>query len=147
MGSMKVVPAILPKTVEELKDPLGKLAPHFDSFQIDITDEAFVSQNTLGVEDIVSTIMAYPKISFDFHLMVFDFGRIINYLRNYTTKIKIGRVFVHHKAMPPKTLFDPVPGPFIIGLVINPEEEVKQLSTVYSFKKIAAIQIMAFFQY
>ncbi len=140
---MKVIPAILPKTIEELKGPLDKLLPHFDTFHIDISDEAFVSQNTLGVEDIINTILSYPNTTFDFHLMVFDFGRVINYLRNYTGKIKIGHVFVHHKAMPPKTLFDPVSGPFMLGLTINPDEEVKKLSTLYSFEKIAAVQIMS----
>ena len=142
MGFMKVVPAILAKTVDELKNPLDKLASHFNTFQIDISDEAFVSQNTLAVEDIAATLMSYPQITFDFHLMVFDFGRIINYLRNLTSKIKIGHIFVHHKAIPPKTLFAPGSGPFVIGLVINPEEEVKQLSTLYSFEEMAAIQIM-----
>lgn len=143
MVIMKVVPAILAKSAQELKNTIDNLIPHFDTFQIDIQDGEFVPEKTVGIEEATSVLINYGNASFDFHLMVFDFGKCINYLRNLTSKIQIKHIFIHHKATPPNTLFESGSGPFSIGLVINPDEEVKQLSTLYSFEKMAAIQVMS----
>lgn len=143
MGFMKAVPALLTQNVQELKGDLDKLVPYFKSFHVDIADGEFVSGKTLSIEDATQVLMQYPTLTFDFHLMVLDYGKIVNYLRNLTSKIQIQHVFVHHKAAPPATLFTPKSAPFTIGLVINPDEQVKQLSSLYSFEKMEGIQIMS----
>ncbi len=140
---MQILPAVLSRSPEEFDVDIKKLSPFFSSFQIDITDGILVPGTTATIEDLTPHLLEHPQITFDFHLMVKDYGKIINYLRALTSKIKIGTVLVHHKAGPDKGLFISQSDSFTIGLVINPDEQIKTLSTYYSFEIMRAIQIMS----
>lgn len=140
---MQIVPAILSRSPEEFVVDIKKLSPYFTSFQIDIADGILVPGKTATIEDLTPHLLEYTNTTFDFHLMVKDYGKVINYLRVLASKIKIGTVLVHHKAGPDKGLFISQSDSFTIGLVINPDEQVKKLSTYYSFEIMRVIQIMS----
>ncbi len=140
---MQIMPAPLSRSVQEFAEVMKKLSPYFSSFQIDIADGLLVPGETPSIEELTPHLLSYPQITFDFHLMVKEYGKSINYLRGLSAKIKIGTVFVHHKAGPDKGLFISQSDSFTIGLVVNPDEQIKTLSTYYSFGIMKAIQIMS----
>lgn len=140
---MQIVAAVLSRSLEDFTTDMKKLSPFFTSFQIDVADGILVPGKTVAIEELAPQLALYPQATFDFHLMVKDYGKTINYLRGLASKIKIGTVLVHHKAGPDKGLFISQSDSFTIGLVINPEEQIKTLSTYYSFEIMRAVQIMS----
>ena len=139
---MEIIPTPLTSTLQEFTTDMQKLSPVFSIFHLDIADGVLVDGQTVTVEEIVPRLHEYKNASFDFHLMVSDYKPLINYLKTVSSQIKIRNVFIHYKARPDKGFFVSQSGPFTIGLVINPDEQVKELSTYYSFGLIPAVQIM-----
>ena len=140
---MEIIPTPLTISPQKFTEDMQKLSLFFSTFHIDIADGLLVPGKTATVEELTPHLLKYQDRSFDFHLMVQDYGKPINYLRSLSSKLQIGRVFVHHKAAPDKGLFVSHSDPFIIGLALNPSEHVKTLPTYYSLEFMRAIQIMS----
>ncbi|MBI2051347.1 hypothetical protein HYT33_01150 [Candidatus Roizmanbacteria bacterium] len=140
---MEVIPAILPKTKEELDAQLKALSPFFSSFHIDIADGEFVPNKTADIKDLISTIQQYNHIAIDFHLMVFDYNREFPKIRSIGQLAPVKHVIVHFKLFPEKEIFEEGNYPFVVGVALNPDEEVKTLATNYELKTIPFVQIMS----
>ncbi len=64
---LEIIPAILVKTREELVERIEKVKPHVKTVQIDIMDNEFVPNKTIGLESLKNL----PKgIDYEFHWMV-----------------------------------------------------------------------------
>ena len=66
---MEVVPAILVKSREELLAQIEKIKPSVTTAHIDIMDNIFVPNNTIGLESLTNLPSG---ISYEFHWMVKD---------------------------------------------------------------------------
>lgn len=65
---IKIVPAIIAKSFEELEKMVRQVEPYVDRVQLDIMDGDFVSDKTIsGYEELVKL---ETKLKFDVHLMV-----------------------------------------------------------------------------
>lgn len=138
---MQTVPSLLEKTSEDLFSQINKLSPYFKRFQIDIADGIFVSNKTVQIEEIKDSLNK-DSLLFDFHLMVKDYEKEIKKLENLRKLIKINLVLIHlsvtvnYELLTTRSLFP-------IGLTLNPEDQVNNLTSCYSLKQIPAIQIMS----
>ncbi len=146
---MKIVPAILVKTPEELSSQIKKLSLHFSRYHIDIADGNFVPNTTLTLKEALDNLINYhvihhdsPRPVVDLHLMVTDYEGALNTLNRYANQIVVERVFIHSKTNPPQSLFKTHTGVYKLGLAINPDEKINKLQDTYDFSKIKYIQIM-----
>lgn len=141
---MIIIPAILEKELDLLFFQIQKLAPYFNTFQIDIADGQFVPNRTVGIEEIIRAIQngRFPvnnKHCFDFHLMVSDVRSNLKNLRKLGELIKIKNVLIHY----PNFAADYEPfTEFFIGLVLNPENSIFELRHRCNINTVPVIQIM-----
>lgn len=141
---MHIIPAILEKTKEQVKDQINKLTPFFTHFQIDIADGLFVPNKTIQIKDIESLIKErqsnFKKITLDFHLMVNEYQSEIDTLLSLSQTVAIHTVFVHLLPFEKNKLKSDTL-PFTLGIVLNPDDD---LSTHWeTVKSLKAIQIMS----
>ncbi|MBI1871948.1 hypothetical protein HYS10_00860 [Candidatus Collierbacteria bacterium] len=64
---LTIVPAILPRNLQELEDELKKVWAHTKKVQLDVVDGVFAPVKTIGPEDLAQIDTA---VVFDAHLMV-----------------------------------------------------------------------------
>ncbi len=100
---MRIVPAILTNDERELNSQLLRLAPHFNSFQIDIQDGIYVPSKTVNYSRVMSLLSqngnslshnSGSKKVFDFHLMLSDYDVTIRALDSMRSKIGLRYIFV-----------------------------------------------------
>lgn len=138
---MKIMPAPLELTVEDLRIQLVRLTPYFKSFQIDVADGEFVPNKTVQLEEIASVLPLFPDIVVDFHLMVNDWNRELDSI-DAMIDTTVRYVLIHSKTDPAPEVFTNVPENYRLGLVINPDEDVETIVQKYDLSQIPAIQIM-----
>jgi ribulose-phosphate 3-epimerase len=146
---MKVLPALLTSSVEDLFQQIHKCSRYYSYFQIDIADGEFVPNSTISINDMHTylesehTSSIYHSCIFDFHLMVINPEEQIEQLVDLQKAIPIKHVFIHQKLKPPlKTIMERF-SEFTIGLVLNPEDSVNDLVHDHPLNSIPAIQIMS----
>ena len=140
---MDVVPAILTKSKDDLTQTVDSLKKYFPVFQIDIADGKFVPNKTLSLKKTLKLVSnRYPGLIFDFHLMVKDYNKALNLLGDFADKINIRYALIHTKAILSQgnNVLD---GKIGVGLVINPDEELKTIMKTIEVKKYPVIQIMS----
>ncbi len=142
---MKVLPALLTSSPEELKNQITVLSPFFSYFQIDVTDGLFVPSKTLTIHEVGEVLKQMDSsiignMTFDFDLMVADYAEAIRQLAELQKKIKIGNAFIHVSAL--KTQPIPVIKEFSIGLALDPSDTIDVLDRNYNVNAIPSIQIM-----
>jgi ribulose-phosphate 3-epimerase len=69
MGKTEVVPALLAKSKDELDELLSRAAPHFHHMHIDVMDNVFVPNRTIGLPELDALP---PGVEYEFHWMVKD---------------------------------------------------------------------------
>ena len=144
---MQICPSMPLPTMEALAANINKLSPFYKYFQIDIGDGIFVSNRTVQVDEIAKDYKLfnnYRSLIFDFHLMVSDFESDIKKLNQLKKLIKIKNIFIHFSAIRNWKLsgirnLSSLP----IGLTLNPEDQVDDLTSHYNLKQIPSIQIMS----
>lgn len=142
---MKIYPSILEKSVDSFWQRLDYLSQFFPYFQIDIADGKFVPNKTIQVDDIISTIkqcsnVTIEKIFCEFHLMVKDYLTEIEKLKKLSQFMKIKKILIHLKVFKYSKFLIP-DSKFEIGLVLNPEDDVK--SNWRIIKQFPTIQTMS----
>ena len=68
---MKIIPAILTNSADELRQQVERFLPYFQHFQIDVADGKFVPDLTISLEEIKTTLLGMTPSSpftFDFDL-------------------------------------------------------------------------------
>ncbi len=143
---MFFVPSILEKKAENYYFQIKRLSRYFSTFQVDIADGQYVSSKTASLKEILTTFLKdkdlIKKIILDFHLMVKDYRSEIKRIVNFKRKIKLGKIFIHFNLYPDHNKLVNLYYKNI-GLVLNPEDEVKGLANYYNLKKIKWLQIMS----
>lgn len=144
---MNIIPSLVEQTASDLFDRIAFLSPYYKQFQIDIEDGIFTQNKTLPIEQFVSYIKTNhislsPSLLYDFHFMSVDYERSMELIDQIKTFIQIDVVFIHTALHPEYRLLQDKYPHFRLGLVINPEEDVKLLNEIYNFKTIPLIQLM-----
>jgi transketolase len=131
---VEVIPAILVKSREELIAQIEKVKPNVKTVHIDIMDNAFVPNSTVGLESLTNLPSG---ISYEFHWMVKD-------PENWITKVP-GK---HRHLVHVETIFDwseiektrALGGE--IGLAINPPTSIEKIYPYIKDKEIKEVLIM-----
>jgi len=144
---VNIIPSLVEQTADDLFDRISYLSPYYHQFQVDIEDGIFIQNKTLSIEEFVAYTKSHlsvlsPSLIYDFHFMTQSFEHAIEMIDRIKTIIRIDAVFVHTALHPNYFLLQKTYPKFRIGLVINPEEDVKKLDTLFSFKTIPLIQLM-----
>lgn len=131
---MKVIPALLVKTSEELTQQIDKLVLYFQHFQIDIADGKFVPEKTITLEDI-SSLSIQSSLSFDFDLLVGDVTAALNEIDKLSQKIAVKTIFIHNLDS-----FNLQPN---AGIAIDPQISVDTIKQKFDLNSIPVIQVMS----
>lgn len=148
---MRIVPAILTNDESELNSELTRLAPHFDSFQIDVQDGIYVPNKTLSISQTIA-ILSQEKfrqngffrsiLTFDVHLMLGDYQHSIKALKDMASVIGLRHIFVQENFRDEKMSKDICPS-------ISPDVDLnKDENTISCGKRLLdypAVQIMSVF--
>lgn len=146
---MKVLPALLTDSVYDLFQQIHKCSRYFSYFQIDIADGQFVPNTTVSLDDIAEYVQEensseiYHPLVFDFHLMVEDYQSHLEKLVALQRAIPIKSVFIHLGVKPDYKALQKQYDMFTIGLVLNPEDTVTQLTQTTPLKQLRSVQIMS----
>jgi ribulose-phosphate 3-epimerase len=137
---MKIMPAPLEQSAEDLQKQLERLTPYFNSYQIDIADGIFVPNKTVQLREIAWVLKEFPDIIIDFHLMVQDWQRALETI-DELDGVHIRYVLIHSKTNPPAEAFK-IPHRYKMGMVINPDERIETIQAKYDLSFVQSIQIM-----
>lgn len=94
---IRICPAILTNSLEELKRELKEYSQLFDQIDVDINveNDAFKGENTVGIDVVLEEIKNYPTIKFNFHLMVEKPLEFVEKLMKNTSQIN--KIFIHQE--------------------------------------------------
>jgi ribulose-phosphate 3-epimerase len=131
---VEVIPAILVKSREELLSHIEKVKPSVKTVHIDIMDNIFVPNKTIGLESLTNLPSG---ILYEFHWMVKD-------PENWISKVPGKHMHLIHV----ETISDwkkiekacPVGGK--LGLVINPSTSIEKLYPYINEKEIKKVLFM-----
>ena len=147
---MQTIPSILEKSASPLFYQINKLSPYFPRFQIDITDGLFVPNKTVQINEIINKIneltndeLRIKDISFDFHLMVKDYREEIKKIEKLKKNIKINLILIHFSAILDFGFRILDLSDIPIGLTLNPQDQVADLTSHYTLNTIPCLQIMS----
>ncbi len=144
---MQICPSILEPTADALVETIHRLSPFYQYFQIDIADGVFVPNKTVQIEEIKDSLIKdclnKDSLSFDFHLMVKDYPTEIKKLEELKKLIKINLILIHFSALTTPYSLQPTNSSFPIGLTLNPQDQVDDLTSHYSLNTIPCLQIMS----
>lgn len=143
---MIITPSLLEKNAVDLFAQIKKLAPYFRSFQIDIADNIDAPNITVQIDEISEMIFNNKSflsgMTFEFHLMVYDYQSVIKKIYELKTLINIRDILVHSKYLPDiNSLTNRYSFP--IGLVLYPDDSVETITNNYPLENIPYIQIMS----
>jgi len=143
---MIITPSLLEKNTNDLLSNLLKLAPYFQSFQIDIADGVDSPNTTIQINEIMDMFIKNKNLfintEFEFHLMVANYEPIIKKTYEMKNFIKVRDVLVHAKYLPDINSLI-IQNSFPIGLVLYPEDSVEIIINNYRLDDIQYIQIMS----
>lgn len=130
-----IVPAILPKTKEELEQKLAHVAPYTKWVHLDFTDGRFVENASLLYNDIS---FLPQELLYEFHLMVFEPEHSIDHY----LALKPKRIWLHiESSQKLPAIFKKAQAQGIkVGVAVNPETQVEQ--AVDFLKHVSSILIM-----
>jgi ribulose-phosphate 3-epimerase len=91
---VQIVPTLLTHSLEEFKEKLELIAPHFNLVQIDCMDGRFVANKTFFEVDKVKSLKS--KVDYELHLMVKNPLAVVKKWERYK---KVKKVIFHYEAM------------------------------------------------
>jgi len=132
--SLEVIPAVLVKTENELRESINKVRSHVKTIHIDVMDDKFVPNKTIGIQEI-NSYLADPSsrvgVIYEFHWMVENPAKWILELK---TPNKLGSdiQLVHIETIKSRDDWQAVKRAVSLkgdelGLVINPETPLDSL--------------------
>lgn len=144
---MKIIPSLVEQTAYSLFDRIIFLSPYYQQFQVDIQDGVFIRNKTLSIDDFIQHIKERDAflssgILYDFHIMSIDYQQIIEQIDHIKTRIQVQTILVHTKLNPEYFVLCKKYPQIQFGLVINPEEDVTHINSLYDLKSIPIIQLM-----
>lgn len=118
-----IIPAILPKTKEELEQKLAQIAPYTKWVHLDFADGRFVENTSLSWHDIS---FLPQELLYEFHLMIFEPEHSIDHY----LALKPKRLWLHiesSKAFP--AIFEKAEAHEVeVGVAANPETPVEDIT-------------------
>lgn len=140
---MQVIPSIDVEKVTDLKSQLERLTHFYRRYQIDFADGKFVNFTTPSIPDLLESLILYPSMRFDIHLMVLDYQGALKLIGQRDKEVNFGVVFIHHASKPSPEMFLEKNKPYKLGLVLNPEDSVDTIRQSYDLPNMENIQIMS----
>jgi len=143
---MKTVPTLLTLDRLELSDQLEIFQPYYERIQIDVADGVLVPNVTTQIDELNELlerdlIDIKPETVFDFHLMVRDYKKELEKIKELQKYAKVNLVLINADLkVDIAKLTDQYD--FSIGLDISPEREISSLARQYNLENTKAIQIM-----
>ena len=143
---MKTVPTLLTLDRLELSDQLEIFQPYYERIQIDVADGVLVPNVTTQIDELNELlerdlIDIKPETVFDFHLMVRDYKKELEKIKEFQKYATVNLVLINADLKVDITkLTDQYD--FAIGLDISPEREISSLARQYDLNNIDSIQIM-----
>lgn len=137
---MKVIPAPLAYTSEDVLRQFNLLFPYFKRFQIDIQDGKFITNKTVPLETYLFVLekMDQKKIkmlTFDFHFQSLSYVEDIKTVWNKKDSLKIGIHLIHYSLKPDFEKLKKTYPDFSFGLVLNPEDSVEEVVKNYKLHR------------
>jgi ribulose-phosphate 3-epimerase len=131
---VEVIPAILVKSREELLSHIGKVKPSVTTVHIDIMDNIFVPNTTIGLESLTNLPSG---ILYEFHWMVKD-------PENWISKVPGKHVhLVHVEAISDwNEIKKACPVDAKLGLAINPPTPIEKLYPYINDKEVKQVLFM-----
>ncbi len=126
-----VIPAVLPKNLEDLTFFLQKIKTFSNYAQIDIADGNFVDNKTINLKEIIKKKISFEELFIELHLMVKNPENYFSDCEN----LKAKRVIFHYEAFPKiNDLINVITKSekfnFELGLAINPETPVEVIKNI-----------------
>lgn len=146
---MQICPSILENKTEDIFATVKRLKPYYKYFQIDIADGIYVKNKTASIDEFIDYLKGsvapdpYKELAFDFHLMVNDYHNVINKICSINNLINIKNILIHFSVFPKPYPLNPKPYSIPIGLTLNPQDHVTDLTSHYALDTIPCIQIMS----
>lgn len=142
---MQILPSVLEKDRKGFLRQIKNLSHYFLTFQIDIADGKLSKNKTVQIEEITDTIrkekLNIKHLVFDFHLMVYDYKKEVEKIKDLSKLVNIGTVLIHKEANPSISYLRSNNG-FTTGLVLDVKDKVIDLGQKYEISHVPAIQIM-----
>ncbi len=140
MPKIKIVPSILSANQKKINEEIKEVEPYSDLLQIDVMDNKFVPNLTLGPEYLKKLETQVPL---DIHLMVIEPSE--EYMRKFigiNPKLKINNITVHVEACssPEKTLSNIKKFGVKPGITLNPRTSLEKILPYIS--KANVVQFM-----
>lgn len=150
---MQICPSILENAAEDYLKLISKLSLSFHSFQLDFADGLYVENKTVSIFDFVKeftsnkftksiTLQTLKALNFDFHLMVKDYEECLEEIAILKDYINIKNVLIHFNLSPKISELNSK-YLFTIGLVVSPQDQIKDLGRDYRLMEIPCLQIMS----
>ncbi|PIQ73684.1 hypothetical protein COV58_01170 [Candidatus Roizmanbacteria bacterium CG11_big_fil_rev_8_21_14_0_20_36_8] len=143
---MKIVPTLLTLDKFELMDQLELFQPFYNRIQIDVADGVLVPNVTTQIDELIELlekdlIDIKPETVFDFHLMVRDFSKELEKIKEFQKYANINLVLINADLKVDISKLTEQYD-FSIGLDISPKREILSSARQYDLDSIKAIQIM-----
>ena len=126
----EIVPAILAKTGDELITKLNLIKDYVALAQIDVMDNNFVSNLTIGIDDINAlSVKDYPSLMLELHLMVSDIKHYIENLSNSMVKLITFHYETCANDLEIEGLINLIKTKnYLAGMAINPETSIEKIT-------------------
>jgi len=144
---MQICPSILETKAKDYLRQIERLSPYVQYFQIDIIDGVYQNKKTAGIDEVIFSLEQLDeemtkKLFFDFHLMVKDYEKHLKKILTINKNIVVKNIFIHYDLYP--NLIDLASKyPFPIGLVLNPQDQIKDFACHYNLLDLPTVQIMS----
>ena len=146
---MKFVPAPLTPDVTDLFQQIDRFLPYFSLIQLDIADGKFVPNTTVSMEQVIEYLQKLPdpykyhNLKLDLHLMVKDYYPLILLSSTPHTFIPVNSILIHETLKPDYPALQKEFPDKVIGLVLNPDDDVQIFRYKDTINMVPSIQIMS----
>jgi len=142
---MQILPAVLEKDGKSFTRQIKNLSHYFQTFQVDVSDGKFTKNKTAQIDEITESIykekLNIKHLTFDFHLMVYNYREEIEKIKKLSKLVNVGYILIH-KATNPSLDYLTSSRNFSSGLVLDIKDKVDDLPKKYNLDLVPIIQIM-----
>ncbi|MBI3620398.1 hypothetical protein HY214_04645 [Candidatus Roizmanbacteria bacterium] len=144
---MEIILTLLNPTVADCVRQFQSFRPSIRQFQVDIQDGKYVVSKAISLPEFQKALALFPKqdletATFDFHLQEIDYERDLDLLGEIKKSLPLRYVFIHASLAPDYPRLKKRYAGLTLGLVFNPDDEIKTVADRYDISSIPTIQIM-----
>ena len=135
---IKIIPAILERDIDNFIKQV-KLFTNFGDIDIDIAENSFAGNETIGLSEIIDRDIKINNKSIGFHLMVNNPKNQVQMLLNSKYKEKSVNIFIHQESNGIEGIISSLPSNWGLHICVKNESELKDLDF---YEMYDGIQIM-----